>query len=643
MAACVGMAMGGGEVALAQGPAGGAEVAEVGRGAATEVDGARHRVSRFVFRYSRENAGHPGEEALLDAKVRLGVTEAGWVAPREGIGAESVALREMVEGGRPGYVFDSALPLLAPGVVRRLQELGLIGVFVEPDPAEFAVVEGRIVDKRPETQRQMTLVITTGEVTQVRTSALGERLKENEEAVDNPVHARIRANSPVQAREADKSNAEDERTDLVRRDLIDAYVHRLNRHPGRRVDVALAPSGEAFGGVTLDYLVTENRPWLLFAQASNTGTDATNTWRERIGFVHNQLTGNDDIFSVDYLTGNFEDVHAVAASYERPFGSGEIGERLRWRISGSWYTYTASDVGLPGADFDGEGWNVGGELRWNFFQREDLFVDLVGGARFERVQVDNSLAGIEGDEPFFLPFVGLRLERVRESEQTYAGVSVEWNAAGLAGTDSEEVDRLGRLDTDDSWVTLQWNGSHSFYLEPLLASGRKATSLAHEVSLSGNGQFSFGSRLAPNYEQTVGGLYSVRGYPESVASGDTAVTGTLEYRFHVPQGLTPRTKTGEVFGTPFRFAPQYVSGPTDWDLIFKAFVDIGRVENSDRQSFERDHTLVGMGVGAELSLTRRLNVRIDWGFALRGIEDAGGASLVDSGDSEVRVVFTLVY
>jgi hemolysin activation/secretion protein len=621
---------------------------------ALQSDGARHRVSQFVIRYAQENPDHPSEAAVLAGTITLGVTAEGFVAPRQGLATETFRLADLVDSKTPGFLFDSALPLVAPAVVRRLQELGLIGVYVEPDPEEFRVEDGRIVDRRPARQRHMTLVVTTGVVTQIRSSALGERFAESE-SVDNPAHAQIREHSPVRAREAPDEPApepkpetaketkeKDTRPDLVRRDLIDAYVHRLNRHPGRRVDVALAPSGQEIGGVTLDYLVTENRPWLFFFQLSNTGTESTNDLRERFGFIHNQLTNNDDIFSIDYLTGDFEDVNAVTASYDRPLG--DFDSRLRFKAYGSYYTYTASDVGLPGADFDGDGWTAGAEVRWNFFQEEDLFVDLVGGARFERVRVDNKLADQEGDEPFLLPYIGVQLQRVRESEQTYAGVLLEFNAPDLAGTDPDEIDLLGRLDVDDSWATLQWHASHSFYLDRLFAKDKNApTSLAHEIALSANGQFAFDSRLAPNFEQTVGGLYSVRGYPESIVAGDTAYVASVEYRFHLPQGLTPSVRPGEAFGTPFRYAPQYVSGPTDWDLIFKGFVDIGRVENSHRQSYELDQTLVGAGVGVELSFTRRLNVRVDWGFALEGLDDPDGGNLVDSGNQEVRFVLTLIF
>src|SRR5438132_1611467 len=64
---------------------------------------------------------------------------------------------------------DTGLTLMAPAVVQHLKDLGLVGVYVTPDPAEFRVEEGRVVDLRPQGVTTVTLHVTTGAVTEVRT------------------------------------------------------------------------------------------------------------------------------------------------------------------------------------------------------------------------------------------------------------------------------------------------------------------------------------------------------------------------------------------------------------------------------------------------------------------------------------------
>ena len=613
-----------GEAAAPAEPAGPAEFAEV-----TPADGGPRPLSAVETVFVRQHVGHPEPGELMGAGVLLARTSTGaYVAPREGARVVELTLSDIAES--PEMVFyDSALAQIAPAIVRRMQALGFIGVYAEPDPLQVRVVDGRVEDRRRGGDTGLTYLITTGIVTEVRTSGLGERLPEGE-TVNNEVHRPIREKSPVRAGTDD---------DLLRRDRIDDYVFFLNRHPGRRVDVAVAATGEEPGAVSLDYLVTENRPWLLFAQLSNTGTEETNDWRQRFGFVHNQLTNADDIFSLEYLTAGFEDLNALVASYERPIFS----DRLRFRAYGSWYEYTASDVGQAGADFTGDGYSVGAEASWNFFQDRDFFADLVGGLRYDQFNVDNRFASIEGEARVLVGYIGARAERVRDSEATLATVNLEFSLDGIG---DDEVNTLGRLDADTDWALLQAAITHSFYLEPILdpdlREGR--ASLAHEVFLSARGQYSFNNRLVPNYQQVVGGLYTVRGYPQSVVAGDSTAVLTAEYRYHIPRGLNPNAKPGEFFGTPFRFVPQYEYGPTDWDFILRAFADVGWTHNAQRISaLEENDTLVGIGLGAELALSRHVNARVDVGWALSGIEDAAGQTRVDEGDAEVHFVLTLVF
>jgi len=159
------------------------------------------------------------------------------------------------------------------------------------------------------------------------------------------------------------------------------------------------------------------------------------------------------------------------------------------------------------------------------------------------------------------------------------------------------------------------------------------------VQLSLRGQCAFGNRLIPQAEEVAGGLYTVRGYPESIVAGDSVIIGSAEYRYHIPRAFGIESEPRQLFGQPFRYAPQYVYGRPDWDLILKAFIDAGRTINSDRLSFEHDETLVGVGIGAELQFKRNLNVRVDWGFALEDLKSAN----VQAGDNRVHFVATILF
>ena len=111
----------------------------------------------------------------------------------------------------------------------------------------------------------------------------------------------------------------------------------------------------------------------------------------------------------------------------------------------------------------------------------------------------------------------------------------------------------------------------------------------------------------------------------------------------------------------FRASPQQVYGRPDWDLILRAFVDVGRtrrnrrvVDLGDFAINERHQTLVGAGVGAELTIGRYIRARVDWAAALKDEnvnaqrpgpppDDEPKRSGINVGDSEIHVLFSILY
>jgi hypothetical protein len=603
---------------------------------ALDDDGPRYQVTKLDLGYEAEHPSLPPIEELGDVVVNLTLTETGYIAPRQGAAVVAIPLSsidEQLPQLQQYWFYASALRTIAQSVVAEMNNRGMIGVFVSPHPDD--IEDGD--DQRDRDMTSLRLVIRTVTVTQVRTLGSGERV-DALERINNPVHAQILQLSPVKP----SAEGEQQRRDLLRRDLLDDYIFRLNRHPGRRVDLAVSRAEER-GGVVLDYLIAENSPVLMYAQISNTGTEQTDEWRERFGLVHNQVTDRDDVLSIDYVTAAFDESHSVVGSYEAPLGG---DDRLKWRVFGSWGQFTATDVGSTLDSFVGDNWTFGGEVIVNIFQKRDLFVDFFFGARHEHIFVDNRAALLKGEDNFFLPYIGFNVERISDISSTLANVSVERNIPGMANTDQSEIDNFGRSNPEDRWTLLKWNVNHSFYLEPALdreawtdINTPETSTLAHEIALAFKGQWAFGSRLIPQMESVAGGLYSVRGYRESATAGDSLFIGSFEYRYHVPRAFSiqPNPSNSPLFGKPFRFAPQQVYGRPDWDLILKGFVDAARVLKSDRLNIEKHETLIGAGAGVEIQFQRVLNVRVDWGVALEEADD------VQDGSEQVHIVATLLF
>ncbi|MBL8764428.1 MAG: ShlB/FhaC/HecB family hemolysin secretion/activation protein [Phycisphaerae bacterium] len=612
---------------------------------AGDLDGPSLRVTKFVMSYATEHPSLPRLADAMNIPITLGRGPDGYVAPRAGGVTRTIRLSDVTESLPASETTFSvgAINEVCKQVFQWFSTQGIIGVFCAPSAEDLlATAEdlASVEDKR-EGRTTLSLVVTTAVVKQIRSVAAGERIA-SAERINNAAHDRIRRHSPVAAPPGGPSG----KGDLIRKDLLDDYVLSLNRHPGRRVDVAVSGAGQP-GEALLDYLVTENKPWIAYGQVSNTGTEQTSIWRERFGFSHSQLLGFDDIFTLDYVTAGFKESHAIAPSYEFPVGD---LDRLRARLYGSWAKFDASEVGFAGEQFSGEDWTGGGEVIWNVFQHRELFLDVVGGARWQHVKVQNKTVQLEGEDDFFLPHAGLRLERFTDLSQTTASINFEWNVADIAATGLPQLERLGRLQPDRSFTLFQWGLTHAFYLEPVLnpegwgkVEADQATdtdsTLAHELQLSFRGQASLDDRrLVPNFEETVGGFYSVRGYPESAAAGDTVLIGSIEYRMHIPRLFAIEAEPRTLWGEQFRLAPQQVYGRTDWDLIFRTFIDAGRTINSKRQTFERDNTLVGTGVGIEFLFRRNFNVRVDWGVALDEIPDQ-----VKQGSNRFHISATILF
>lgn len=529
----------------------------------------------------------------------------------------------------------SAINEISRAIVAELNSRGIVGVLVAPDP--FQIEPSTAADIRVD-ETELRLKVWVGVVSELRTVGMGDRFSEDQ-VINHPAHSRIAGLSPARAwREGDRGP----RRDLIRKEVLDAYVHRLNRHPSRRVDLAVSAStdeGQEPNSVALDYLIHESKPWIAYAQVSNTGTDATNEWRQRVGFVHNQLTGRDDIFRADFVTASLDDSYAGIMSYEAPF----IGTDLvRAKVFGNWSDYTAEDIGLPGQDLSGTTWTFGGELIATVYQKESYFIDGFVGIRHEDIEVENDLAATRGDTDFLIGTVGLRSEQNLPTRSIYSEVALDFTLDGGATT---QIPGLGRLRAEDEWTLLRWDAGTSFYLEPIFSPGGWkqedgfGSTLANEIALGFRGQYSFGDRLIPQQQQVVGGLYSVRGYPQSAVAGDTAFVASAEYRLHIPQLLGISSEPSTLFGQPFRVKPDRAYGTADWDLILAGFVDYGQTMIEDADSTEFDESLLGAGIGIGLEYRRYLRVRADWGVALQDLDNG----TVESGDSEFHIVATLAF
>lgn len=555
-------------------------------------------VSGFTLRYASENPALPGLEEFAGIEVTLGHDGEAYVAAQPRMARTAFRLGRVPDAPAPQFR-PSALRSISEQLVAALETEGLSGLRVFPDPRDIDPGSG--ADLRGGF-RQLRLVLSVATVTAVVTEPGSDH------GASAPELERIRARSPLQPGTP------------LREGELRAYLARLSRDSGRAVVAQLRPSHEP-GEVTVHYRVAEDRPWSAWLQVSNTGTEATSPARQRMGFLRRRLLADADVLGLDYVTGGFDSVHAATGSYELPLPG---TERWRWRVDASWSRFDSSQLGLHDA-FSGRQWDIGTQLVWNFFQHDDLFLDALVGLRFQDLETRDRISELEGASRFLLPEVGLRLERTSDTHPIHAALVFERNLAGLAGTEVQELDSMGRSGVDEQFSILHFDAGLSFFPGGWFSSAQRdapASRLSHEIALAVGGQHAFGHRLVPYHQQTLGGLYSVRGYPQSIAAGDTVIRGSAEYRLHL----------GRLLGSTD------LPLLRDSDLMLRAFVDAGRALQSDRLAQESHDTLVGAGLGLELRFRRYLRLRFDWGRALETVPHS-----LEAGSSEYHAVATLLY
>ena len=589
--------------------------------------------------------------------------------------------------GEPRSISAMALLDVYDAIVQQLTDRGLIGVYVLTSIEPRSGTDGRA------STADVNVEIYVSELAKIRTIArhipwrLGDLPKINDEdaadgqAVKDPKHLWIKEKSPVFVFSKKKGGG------LLEKQRLQDYLSRLNRFPGRRVDAAINATGEP-GKVMLDYLIREQKPYMIYLQTTNNGVPSTGDWRNRAGVEFRQLANMDDVLRLEYTTTDLQRFNSGIVSYQFALDKPDV---LKMRLYGLYGDFSAEDVGFAGANFTGDSLTAGLALTWTPLYWHGFPLDLTVGGDFLRVSVDNELSALSSAASFILPYVGVGTERVTDRYSFAANLQAK---ASFNSPDAADMSGLGRFEPDGTFVIVNADMAASFFLEPLIfgrnwgnvaKDGEKwwRGMLANEIALLARGQFTPNDRrLVPQLMYIGGGFNTVRGYPESFASGDSGFNATFEYRLHIPRlfkpsdvserqkaaktarevkslggrapaGTPPPAQPEPVVSTtperggrsPFRLRPASPGTGADWDLIFRAFADYGQTFNNRQQDvIETDRTLISAGAGLELQVFRPLymTIRAEYGVVLQSQTELL-VDPIDAGDGRLHISATIAW
>lgn len=354
---------------------------------------------------------------------------------------------------------------------------------------------------------------------------------------------------------------------------IDAQIQLANDNPAKQVEVLLQP-GQHSGEIDASLAVIEQRVQRWNVQADNTGTHQTGRLRAGVGWQHADLSGRDDVLSMQFLTSPTKPskVKVVSAGYHLPL-----------------YALTSAlDAFAAHSDIDGgTTGTLAGDVR--FSGRGRLFG--VRGTRYlERAAEWDQRIGLGLDHRDYLNQCGVA--GLPEGACGPAGesvsvqpISLEYSAqrigavrVALAVSLHRNLQWGGGRSSDDQFEAVRTGAKPHYTLMRLSVSGAAEVAQQWQLQARFAGQFT-SDALVPGEQFGIGGIGSVRGYEERELAGDRGAFASLELL--APPLLRSVTPSGS-------------------SLRPSAFVDVGQLSNRLGAPCLRDSshcTLASVGAG----------------------------------------------
>lgn len=387
----------------------------------------------------------------------------------------------------------------------------------------------------------------------------------------------------------------------IRKDLIDT-LKRFGTHSSRSARVLLSASGETdLVDAVLSLKKYSESPKFLLS-ASNSGTDSTGKWLFAGTYSNEQFTGRDDTFGVSYIFSNTIERQAAKTNYYLPFSPEKT---LGINVELGYSTYDASTFSVTTIDFDGNSFFFDFALEANpsSLIGESMTLGFEAGLNLENVSAFNSITGSAS----FLnltPRFGLQFQSKYKNRVGQSTLLLKGNLNSIGQSNQLA---LGGIQTTDTYARVVLSHLESWRVGRMLFANSGPYLDRHTFSAKIQASWSLGNqRLLPYHQFITGGSYSVRGYPESIAAGDSGYLFTLQYRipFYLYEG----------------------DGNRDlYALSLIPFLDIGLTRVNDPFTYESDHTLIGLGFGIEFELPYGAYARIDFAKPLEELHSLGTA------------------
>ena len=399
-----------------------------------------------------------------------------------------------------------------------------------------------------------------------------------------------------------------EKGQIVNSKKLETSLHSINKQPDRTIRAVLSPGATPETSDVLLKVEKEKSPQHFYAELNNRGTKNTSQNRWGLGYVNNNLSGNDDILSIRGVSNSDTDVYSGSIAYDFPVS------RYNTRL-GVYGAYSKADIGGQFAVLTPEGhanvWGLYVSHPWldkEFFDEATntslaLTSNLTAG--FDSISVYNKILSSETSHDELRVFkAGINFEETDNAGR--GGFTAEMHAGipGFLGSMSKNEVSVLRVDS---------GGEFQKYIGSL----SRITRLPVSSLLINNFRYQVSEFSLVNSEQMlIGGADTVRGFPENEYLADYGWINNVEIR------------------TPLFFLPSILKVPYDKKhtsiseaVQLVGFLDLGKgYLNRPRVNETKDKYLVGAGLGFRFNLYDHLRGRIDLGFPVGNEQPTDGSS-----------------
>ncbi|MDD2702675.1 MAG: ShlB/FhaC/HecB family hemolysin secretion/activation protein [Candidatus Omnitrophica bacterium] len=388
---------------------------------------------------------------------------------------------------------------------------------------------------------------------------------------------------------------------------LEVNLHRINKQTDRTMRAVLSPGATPETSNLLVKVDKEKSPQHFFTEFNNRGSKYTDKKRWGLGYVNNNLLGNDDMLAVKFNSNNQNDVYSGSAAYDMAVS------RYNTRL-GVYAAYSRADIGGQFAVLTPEGrahvWGLYLSHPWldkEFIDEATntsmaLTSNLTAG--FDSISVTNKILGNKtSKDELRVAKVGINFEETDNLGRGSFSTEVHAGIPGILGAMEKYDVNASRMDAGGEFQ--KYTGSVT-----------RITRLPASVMLinSFKGQYTTDA-LVNSAQMVLGGADTVRGFPEAEYLADYGWINTVELR--APMFLLPA-----VLKVPFD--KKRTSLLDAIQLV--GFIDAGKgYLNKHRAGEVEDKYLIGAGFGFRIDFYDHLRGKIDVGFPL-GNEDPSDGS-----------------